>query len=61
MSDFRELVEMIQENAVRNAIVSLTADYEDIGEPVEALKKVARNFDLEYNVVVKKYYELLEA
>lgn len=59
-NEFMDLVQSIREDAIREAIISQTENYEDLGEPVEAFNKVALNFNIEYNEVVKKYYELLE-
>jgi len=60
-NEFMDLVQSIREDAIEEAIISETENYEDLGEPVEELEKVARNFNIEYNEVVKKYYEILEA
>jgi len=59
-NEFMDLVQSIREDAIREAIISQTENYEDLGEPVEAFNKVALNFNIEYDEVVKKYYELLE-
>ena len=61
MSDFREMVENVRNEAISNEIIKLTENYFDIGEPKDALLQVALKYNIAYTDVVKRYYDILES
>jgi hypothetical protein len=61
MSDFREMVENIREDAINNEIIKMTENYFDIGEPTEELLTVALKYNIAYTDVLKRYYDILES